>query len=56
MPGYRIPSKAQIEQQARSVQRQMESRVRNKTNNGRKALTKQEIQQLAREAARKMQF
>ena len=56
MPSYRIPSKAQIEQRARSVQRQMESQVRSKTNNGRRALTKQEIQQLAREAARKMRF
>ena len=56
MPRFRVPSKSQIQQRARSVQRQLESQVRIKTNNGRRALTKQETQQLAREAARKMRF
>ena len=54
MPSRNIPSRAQMEQRARAAQRQMESRIRSKTNNGKRALTKHEIEQLAKEAARKM--
>ena len=56
MPNYRIPSKSQIEQRARSVQRQIENQVRTRTNNGRRALTKSEIEQMARDAARTLKF
>ena len=56
MPRYNFPSKSQIEQRARAIQRDLESRVKSKTNNGRRPLSKYEIEQLAKEAARRLKF
>ena len=56
MPNYHIPSMSQIKQRAKSAQRQMESRIKSMTNNGRRIPTKQEIEQLGREMARKLRY
>ena len=56
MPNYRIPSQSQINSRVRQVQREMETKVRIRTNNGKRALTKSEIQQLGRDAARRLKF
>ena len=56
MPNYHVPSMSQIEQRAKSVQRQMESRIKSMTNDGRRIPTQHEIEQLAREMARKVRY
>lgn len=52
----RMPSQAQINAQARAMQREIERKVKCATNNGRRALTKSEIERIGREAARKLRF
>ena len=49
-----IPSMAQIEHKARAIQQQMEMRIQSLTNNGTRTLTQAEMEQLAREFARRM--
>ena len=51
MAMVRIPSKFEIENAARAAQRQLESRINAATNNGRRVLTKAEIERLGRENA-----
>ena len=50
----RMPSMAQLEYKARAIQQQMEMRIKSLTNNGTRALTQAEIDQLAREFTRRM--
>ena len=49
-----IPSMAQIEHKSRAIQHQMEMRIQSLTNNGTRTLTQAEMEQLAREFARRM--
>ena len=49
-----MPSMAQLEHKARAIQQQMEMRIKSLTNNGTRALTQAEIDQLAREFAHRM--
>ena len=49
-----MPSMAQLEHKARAIQQQMEMRIKSLTNNGTRALTQAEIDQLAREFTHRM--
>ena len=50
----RMPSMAQIEHKARAIQQQMEMRIQSMIGNGSRTLTQAEMEQLAREFARRM--
>ena len=51
----RMPSMSQIEQRAKSAQREMESRIRNIVASGR-VPTEQELKRLGEEMARKLRY
>ena len=49
-----MPSMTQLQYKARVIQQQMEMRIKSLTNNGTRALTQAQMEQLAREFARRM--
>ena len=53
MPNYniRVPSMAEIQAKARSMEREIEREVRNRTNNGQRPLTKHEVEAIVRRLA-----
>ena len=56
MPRYNLSSRSQINQRAGAIRRHIESQIKIRTNNGRRVITKQEIEHLMKGAARRLEF